>query len=257
MATSTRSTSRARTPSKGGRGNQATKRMPARKQVVIEEPGPLVKAWTGLAHAAGGAFRLLGKETLEKTERRDGVPFLILVLAIAGAVVEWFNPNDPVAIALDAWTFGGLFGRVAFALPVIMLLFAAWLFRHPSSVHDNGRIGIGLGLFLVTVSGLLHTLRRPARGHRRSGGARPRRRPDRVGDRLAPDQHRHAGARRPGARAAARALDLHHHQDPAESHRHARCASSTPTCSARSPRPSRSAPRRRRRKSSSPSTSAR
>jgi S-DNA-T family DNA segregation ATPase FtsK/SpoIIIE len=131
--------------------------MPARKQVVIEEPGPLVKAWMGLAHAAGGAFRLLGKETLDKSERRDGVPFLILVLAIAGAVVEWFNPNDPVAIALDAWTFGGLFGRVAFALPVIMLLFAAWLFRHPSSVHDNGRIGIGLGLLLVTVSGLLHT----------------------------------------------------------------------------------------------------
>ena len=120
--------------------------MPARKQVVIEEPGPLVKAWMGLAHAAGGAFRLLGRETLDKTERRDGVPFLILVLAIAGAVVEWFNPNDPVAIALDAWTFGGLFGRVAFALPVIMLLFAVWLFRHPSSVHDNGRIGIGLGL---------------------------------------------------------------------------------------------------------------
>ncbi|MDF1478966.1 DNA translocase FtsK [Leifsonia sp. H3M29-4] len=157
MATSTRSTSRARTPSKGGRGNQPTKRMPARKQVVIEEPGPLVKAWMGLAHAAGGAFRLLGKETFDKSERRDGVPFLILVLAIAGAVVEWFNPNDPVAIALDAWTFGGLFGRVAFALPVIMLLFAAWLFRHPSSVHDNGRIGIGLGLLLVTVSGLLHT----------------------------------------------------------------------------------------------------
>jgi S-DNA-T family DNA segregation ATPase FtsK/SpoIIIE len=157
MATSTRSTSRARTPSKGGRGNQATKRMPARKQVVIEEPGPLVKAWLGLAHAAGGAFRLLGKETLEPGERRDGVPFLILVLAIVGAIVEWFNPNDPVAIALDAWTFGGLFGRVAFALPVIMLLFAAWLFRHPSSVHDNGRIGIGLGLLIVTVSGLLHT----------------------------------------------------------------------------------------------------
>lgn len=157
MATSTRSTSRARTPSGRGRGNQATKRLPARKQVVIEEPGPLVKAWMGLAHAAGGAFRLLGKETLAKEERRDGVPFLIFVLAIAGAVVEWFNPNDPVAVALDAWTFGGLFGRVAFALPVIMLLFAAWLFRHPSSVHDNGRIGIGLGLLLVTVSALLHT----------------------------------------------------------------------------------------------------
>src|SRR5690606_31225035 len=61
-----------------------------------------------------------------------------------------------VAIALDAYTFGGLFGRVAYALPVIMLVFAVWLFRHPSSVHDNGRLGVGLVLLLTSVSGLCH-----------------------------------------------------------------------------------------------------
>ncbi|MCY7411796.1 MAG: DUF87 domain-containing protein, partial [Salinibacterium sp.] len=156
MATSTRSTSRARASTARGRGNQPTKRMPRAKQVVIEEPGLFTKAWMGLAHATGGAFRVLGKETLEKEQRRDGVPFLIFILAAIGAVVEWFNPADPVAIALDAYTFGGLFGRVAFALPVIMLLFAIWLFRHPSSVHDNTRIGIGVTLLIVTISGLCH-----------------------------------------------------------------------------------------------------
>ncbi|CAN5500023.1 DNA translocase FtsK [soil metagenome] len=156
MATSTRSTSRARTSTARGRGNQPTKRMPRGKQVVIEQDGPLTKAWMGLAHATGAAFRVLGKETLAKDERRDGVPFFIFILAVVGAIVEWFNPNDPVAIALDAYTFGGLVGRVAFALPVIMLLFAIWLFRHPSSVHDNGRIGIGVTLLIVTVSALCH-----------------------------------------------------------------------------------------------------
>jgi len=154
MATSTRSTSRARTST--ARGNQPTKRLPRGKQVVIEDDGPLTKAWLGLAHAAGAGFRLLGKETLAKEERRDGVPFLIFILAVVGAVVEWFNPNDPVAQALDSWTFGLLLGRVAFALPVIMLLFAVWLFRHPSSVHDNGRIGIGTTILIVSVSGLCH-----------------------------------------------------------------------------------------------------
>ena len=109
-----------------------------------------------LAHLTGGAFRVLGKETLSKDERRDGVPFFLVLLAIVGAVVEWFNPNDPVAIALDAFTFGGVLGRVAFALPVIMVLFAMWLFRNPSSVHDNTRIGIGVSILVFTISALCH-----------------------------------------------------------------------------------------------------
>jgi S-DNA-T family DNA segregation ATPase FtsK/SpoIIIE len=109
-----------------------------------------------MAHIVGGAARLFGKETLAKDERRDGVPFLLVVLAIAGAIVEWFTPHQDVAIALDNYTFGGLFGRVAFALPVIMLIFAVWLFRHPSTVHDNGRLGIGGAILLSSVSVLCH-----------------------------------------------------------------------------------------------------
>ena len=148
------STARSGTAAKKGAGRTAaTKRLP-----VVPEPGPgiLTKAWLGLAHATGGAFRVLGRETLVKDERRDGVPFFIVVLALIGAVVQWFAPADPVAVALDAYTFGGLVGRVAYALPVIMIVFAAWLFRHPASVHDNTRIGIGLGLLIASVSGLCH-----------------------------------------------------------------------------------------------------
>ncbi|MEO7123474.1 MAG: DNA translocase FtsK [Lacisediminihabitans sp.] len=161
MATSTRSTSRARTTKPRARTATATtKRLPTArpkaKTTAVTEEGLLVKAWMGLAHTAGGAARVLGRESLAKDERRDGVPFFLLVLAIVGAVVEWFQPTDPVSIALDAFTFGGLFGRVAFALPVIMLVFAVWLFRHPSSVHDNGRIGIGFALLLVSISALCH-----------------------------------------------------------------------------------------------------
>ena len=158
MATRTTQTSRARASNARGAKNTPARRSPASKTPPPTQPGLLTTLWMAMAHTVGGAARLFGRETLAKDERRDGVPFFIFLLAIAGAVVEWFNPSDPVALALDAWTFGGLFGRVAYALPVIMLLFAVWLFRHPSSVNDNGRIGIGLALLLVSVSGLSHVL---------------------------------------------------------------------------------------------------
>ncbi|KQV05105.1 FtsK/SpoIIIE family DNA translocase [Leifsonia sp. Root112D2] len=162
MATSTKSTSRARGSSTRG-GTAARKpaaKTSAQKTVKYPaadaRPNAFARLWMGLAHLTGGAARALGPEKLAKEERRDGLPFFIVLLAIAGAVVEWFFINAPVAQTLDAWTFGGLFGRVAFALPVIMLIFAVWLFRRPSSVHDNTRIGIGLLLLLVTISGLCH-----------------------------------------------------------------------------------------------------
>ncbi|MEO7147003.1 MAG: DNA translocase FtsK [Terrimesophilobacter sp.] len=155
MATSTRSPQRART-STGRARTPARRPAPRKRAPQTQEQGLLVKGWMGLAHLVGGGARLFGKETLAKTELRDGVPFLFILLAAGGAVVEWFNPNDPVAIALDAYTFGGLFGRLAFALPVILLVLAVWLFRHPSSVNDNGRIGVGMGVLISSISALGH-----------------------------------------------------------------------------------------------------
>ncbi|KAF2415663.1 DNA translocase FtsK [Microbacterium sp. B35-30] len=136
----------------------AAKPAPAPKRYVDqpERPPVIVRAWLGLAHATGGLFRAFGPETLEKDQRRDGFPFLLVLLAIAGAVDEWFFIGNDVAANISAYTVGAALGREAFVLPVLLLMLAGWMFRHPSSVHDNGRVGIGFGLLLVTIAGFCH-----------------------------------------------------------------------------------------------------
>ncbi|TDN88625.1 DNA translocase FtsK [Microbacterium sp. BK668] len=159
MARSSSPTTNGRAPAKGS-SSRARKPEPAPKRYVgdADRPPVIVRAWLGLAHAAGGLFRAFGPETLEKDQRRDGFPFLLVLLAIAGAVVEWFFIGSDVAKTISAYSAGGLVGRVSFVLPVLLMLLAGWLFRHPSSVHDNGRIGIGFGLFVLTVAGFCHVL---------------------------------------------------------------------------------------------------
>ncbi|MDJ1115026.1 FtsK/SpoIIIE family DNA translocase [Microbacterium dauci] len=165
MARSTSPTSKSRA-SASGSSSRAKKSDPAPRRKVepaprryvddVDTPPVFVRAWMGLAHATGGMFRAFGSESLEKDQRRDGFPFFLVLLAIAGAVVEWFLIGTEIGTNISAYSVGALIGREAFVFPVFLLLLAGWLFRHPPSVHDNGRIGIGAGLFILAVAGFCH-----------------------------------------------------------------------------------------------------
>ena len=111
-----------------------------------------------LAHSVGAAARALSPDQIAKEDRRDGIPFFLFLLGIAGAIFSWFLINEKLALGLHVVTFGLLFGKLALALPVVMVVFAIYLMRHPSTTKDNGRIGMGLFLLLVSISGFFHLL---------------------------------------------------------------------------------------------------
>jgi len=140
----------------------ARKRAPAKTQVLkpkaeaSSRANLLVRIYLALAHGFGGAARALSPDQISKEDRRDGFPFFMAILGILGITFGWFLIQESWAQTLNAWSFGLLFGPVSFGLPVIMIIFAIFLARHPSTVQDNSRIGVGLFLMLITVSGFFH-----------------------------------------------------------------------------------------------------
>ena len=128
-----------------------------RARQTQRESGSLFTAfYMFFAHAVGAGARALSPDKIVREDRPDGLPFFIFLLGIIGAIFGWVLIKQDWAHGIHVWTMGALFGRVAFALPVIMIIFAIYLMRHPSTVRDNGRIGIGLFLFIVSISGYFH-----------------------------------------------------------------------------------------------------
>ena len=138
-------------------GPRATSRRPSLSSKKSSNLGAnLSSGYLGVAHFFGGIIRAFSTEKLAKEDRRDGAPFFLLLLSVFGAANAWFLIGEPWALAIHNFTFGMLFGLVAYALPVVFFGYALFLFRHPASVKDSSRFALGFWLLLSVISGFFH-----------------------------------------------------------------------------------------------------
>ena len=240
MATSTRSsTTRARSGSSRVLVEHARISPPSgtprqEGRAVPTSPACSRVMWMGLAHLVGGAARLFGKETLAKDERRDGVPFFLIVLAVDRRdrrVVQRprarsRSPSTPTRSAGCSAA-----SRSRCRSSCCCSRSGCSGIRRAS--HDNGRLGIGLVLLLASVSGLCHVFGGQPRARRTASCARARRRHRRLGRRRSPSSS--IGATWlavPVVVGAARALACSSSPRPRRTGSAPGCASCTPTCSA-------------------------
>ena len=102
-------------------------------------------------------MRFLFKEAreLDQAHQRDGLAFLILIVALLAAGGSWFHMHGLVGRALQAVLLGA-FGCLAILSPLLFAYFAYRLFRAPHEGRANGRITIGALLLLLTSTGLAH-----------------------------------------------------------------------------------------------------
>ncbi|WP_035282094.1 DNA translocase FtsK [Brevibacterium album] len=87
--------------------------------------------------------------------RRDGTGFALVAVAILVAAFEWWNIPGAFGDGVRAVVEGTL-GRVALALPLLLLGYAVRLFLRGEDTRGNNRILIGLIAAVLAASGLAH-----------------------------------------------------------------------------------------------------
>ena len=111
----------------------------------------------GVSHLAGGAVRKVGTSArdLEPEHRRDGVGFALIGLAVVVAAREWWGFPGVIGDVVHAIVAGTL-GRIAYAVPLVLLALGLRLLRAPQDDDVTNRLLIGTLALTVSASGIAH-----------------------------------------------------------------------------------------------------
>jgi len=114
-------------------------------------------AWRFVSKSLGKGVRYVarGARDLDSVHQRDGIAFLILILALIATAGTWFHSDNLVGRVVYSVIYGG-FGRIGFVAPLVLIYFAFRLFRVPEDSKATGRIIIGTLALALSSTGLAH-----------------------------------------------------------------------------------------------------
>ncbi len=104
----------------------------------------LRRLWSGIALATGTLVRRIGREAagLDPQHRRDGLGLLLIAMAAVVAAPIWFGTSGWFATGV-ANIVNAANGMFDVFVPVLLVIMAVRVMRHPDEGPDNGRIFIG------------------------------------------------------------------------------------------------------------------
>ncbi|MFB9677860.1 DNA translocase FtsK [Streptosporangium vulgare] len=185
MATRTSKGSSGKPPGKGSSGRSGTsqartapaRRAPAgrgRSASQARKPSPqhdpiswvlimigklFMGIWMLLAGGIGGAARALGQNAreLDPVHRRDGLGLAVFAGAVVLAAMTWRKNTGTVSTVVDS-VMRGVFGSLTWVIPILLMLLAWRLLRHPDQNADTGRMIIGWSALTIGVLGVVHVV---------------------------------------------------------------------------------------------------
>ncbi|SEJ47970.1 FtsK/SpoIIIE family DNA translocase [Demequina mangrovi] len=111
----------------------------------------------GTSNALGSGVRSIGHgaRDVPPAVRRDGIAITLVILAILIAAREWFQLPSWAGTGIH-WVVAGLFGLLAYGVPVVLGIIAVRLMRAPQEEGTNHRITLGALLLAIMVDGIIH-----------------------------------------------------------------------------------------------------
>ena len=158
----TNSSSQTTKRTKGQDGRAAQSQPPAEpvwKRALLAVPPPAEPVWKrallAVPRGMGAAVRsLTGVGEYDPAYRRDGLCFLMLVLAVCFCASEWFRVNGPLGVFLHA-VASGLFGVMSVVVPVVLAIVAVRLMRNSGKDSDNPRVLAGWVLLMWSICSII------------------------------------------------------------------------------------------------------